>query len=254
MGQSADGAANCNGSGPLALIDGSAQGREIHVQASRHCTSSLAGLDKGSHGRRDPMDGGDQGDGGAKLRVVVAAAPSGRGGPPSFEERYAAFAEDGTRVVVSPEVRDRARTICANFDKVRNGKCVSCPPCLVGGGGARPFAPYLIVVAAAHTLPPGCGMQLESLQADRRHALKIKLDERLWSAACWRDYQLGCVQRAFDTEVSQITKDFNSDKLPIKEKVIGDLVEYKKRIIAAHQSAKSDDAGMATSLPTAELQ
>lgn len=65
----------------------------------------------------------------------------------------------------------------------------------------------------------------------KRAQFKEKLQERLWTAACWRDYQLVSVQKAFDAEIEQIEREFEAEKTNLKERLLSELFEQKKRLL-----------------------
>ena len=50
-------------------------------------------------------------------------------------------------------------------------------------------------------------------------------------AACWRDYQLSCVQKAFDAEIEQIEREYESEKVNLKERLLNSLLEQRKRLM-----------------------
>lgn len=65
----------------------------------------------------------------------------------------------------------------------------------------------------------------------KRKQFREKLQERLWSAACWRDYQLASVQKAFEAEIEQIEREFEAEKTNLKEKLLNELLEQKRRLV-----------------------
>lgn len=79
-----------------------------------------------------------------------------------------------------------------------------------------------------------------TLEAKQR-ALRAQLDEKLWSAACWRDYQLSCVQRTYDNEIEQIERDFEVERNQIKDRLIADLLEHRKRLIEVRDRIDGGD-------------
>lgn len=78
--------------------------------------------------------------------------------------------------------------------------------------------------------------------SERRRQYRDKLQERLWAAACWRDYQLGCVQKAFEAEVKQIEAEYESEKSNLKEKLLGELLEERRKLVE-HQQRISGGTG-----------
>lgn len=77
-----------------------------------------------------------------------------------------------------------------------------------------------------------------------------RLQEQLWSAACLRDYQLSCVQKAFNAEVEQIEREFEAEKGQLKEKLLADLMEHRRRLLGKKEISTDDVANgmhMATS-------
>jgi len=76
-------------------------------------------------------------------------------------------------------------------------------------------------------------------EADKSGQLKRKLDERLWRAACWRDYQLAITQRIYDDEINQIEHDFRNERELIRERLLAELHEHRRRIMEARESASS---------------
>lgn len=64
----------------------------------------------------------------------------------------------------------------------------------------------------------------------QRQSLKDRWDEQLWTSACFRDYQLACVQKAFDAEVEQIEKEYESERANIRGKLLTDLMEHRRRL------------------------
>lgn len=71
----------------------------------------------------------------------------------------------------------------------------------------------------------------------------MRLEEQLWAAACLRDYQLACVQRAYDTEIEQIERDFEAERAGLKERLLGDLMEHRRRLVEG-KDADEESNGM----------
>lgn len=84
---------------------------------------------------------------------------------------------------------------------------------------------------------------MKPLLEEKQKVLRQKLEEKLWSAACWRDYQLSCVQRTYDTEIEQIEKEFDQERAQLKEKLIGDLLEHRRRLIEARDRLDNGKGG-----------
>ncbi len=93
-----------------------------------------------------------------------------------------------------------------------------------------------------HTLPSIIPEVREEI-AQARKKLVARLQEQLWSAACLRDYQLSCVQRAFDAEVEQIEREFEAEKGQLKERLLADLMEHRRRLLEKRELAADDANG-----------
>jgi hypothetical protein len=75
---------------------------------------------------------------------------------------------------------------------------------------------------------------MESCRANvenRRGAIRRRWEEKRWSAAAWRDYQLECAQRLFEAEVEAVEKEFEEERARLKEKLICELLEERKRLM-----------------------
>lgn len=81
----------------------------------------------------------------------------------------------------------------------------------------------------------------EELQRQRTR-IRERLREQLWSAACLRDYQLACVQRAYESEVEQIEREFETEKAQLKERVLADLLEHRRRLTEGRLEAREENA------------
>lgn len=102
--------------------------------------------------------------------------------------------------------KQRALRICREFAQAHDGTAV----CL-------------------RRLANRCAESIPTLSAKRKQ-LRERLEERLWAAACWRDFQLACVQRAFDAEMEQIEHDFTSEQSQLKSRLLADLLEHRRRL------------------------
>lgn len=89
--------------------------------------------------------------------------------------------------------------------------------------------------------------------ARARKKLVARLQEQLWSAACLRDYQLSCVQRAFDAEVEQIEREFEAEKGQLKDRLLADLMEHRRRLLEKRELT-TDDANGTDSCPANHLR
>lgn len=78
------------------------------------------------------------------------------------------------------------------------------------------------------------------LTAERKR-LKERLEEQLWAAACLRDYQLTCVQKAFELEVEQIEREFEQERSSLKEKLLSDLFEHRRRLTESKETAEDQN-------------
>lgn len=62
------------------------------------------------------------------------------------------------------------------------------------------------------------------------HRLRQRLEERLFNAACWRDYQLEIAQREFTAEMEQIQMDFEQEQAPLRERILQQLKSRRRRL------------------------
>ncbi len=69
----------------------------------------------------------------------------------------------------------------------------------------------------------------------RRKLFKERLQDRLWAAACWRDYQLASVQRAFEAELAAIDREYDSEQTNLKDKLLGELLEERKMLLEGRE-------------------
>lgn len=65
----------------------------------------------------------------------------------------------------------------------------------------------------------------------RREAIRRRWEEKRWSAAVWRDYQLETAQRLFEAEVEAVEREFEEERAKLKEKLISELLEERKRLM-----------------------
>ncbi|PJF18954.1 Sds3-like domain-containing protein [Paramicrosporidium saccamoebae] len=87
---------------------------------------------------------------------------------------------------------------------------------------------------------------------EEKKSLRSRLDEQLWAAACLRDYQLSCVQKAFDAEIDQIEREYESERSNLKEKLLGDLLEHRRRLLDNKDGAEEQN-GVSTGLGEPEI-
>lgn len=121
-------------------------------------------------------------------------------------------------VVELPEaVKERARAICAEFELSHKGE----PSATAGLSSLISFP----------------DIEMAPNIALKRKQFKQRLQERLWSAACWRDYQLASVQKAFEAEIELIEREFETEKTNLKEKLLNELLEQKKRLLEGRDTA-----------------
>jgi hypothetical protein len=85
---------------------------------------------------------------------------------------------------------------------------------------------------------------------EEKRNLCSRLDEQLWAAACLRDYQLACVQKAFDAEIDQIEREYEAERSNLKEKLLGDLLEHRRRLLENKDGMEEPNGGTVDGLLT----
>jgi hypothetical protein len=80
----------------------------------------------------------------------------------------------------------------------------------------------------------------------RKEAIKRRWEERRFQAVVWRDYQLECAQRLYETEVEAVEKEFEEERARLKEKLIGELLEERKRLMDELEPTLSASGGAGT--------
>lgn len=65
----------------------------------------------------------------------------------------------------------------------------------------------------------------------RREAIKRRWEEKRFQAAVWRDYQLETAQRLYEAEVETVEREFEEERGRLKEKLIMELLEERKRLM-----------------------
>lgn len=74
-------------------------------------------------------------------------------------------------------------------------------------------------------------LEAEEGAAESRAALEHVQQERIWSAACWRDYQFSVAERAFSAEIAQIESEFASEAMQMRDSMLGALMEQRQALI-----------------------
>lgn len=74
----------------------------------------------------------------------------------------------------------------------------------------------------------------------KRRAVRSKCEERLWMAAVWRDYQLEIVKKSFETEIKQIEREHQSEFNNLKEALMQELQEEKKKLQILEQASSGN--------------
>lgn len=74
----------------------------------------------------------------------------------------------------------------------------------------------------------------------KRRAIRSKCDERLWMAAIWRDYQLEIVKKSFETEIKQVEREHQIEFNNLKEALMQELQEEKKKLQALEQASSGN--------------
>ena len=74
----------------------------------------------------------------------------------------------------------------------------------------------------------------------KRRAVRSKCEERLWMATIWRDYQLEIVKKSFETEIKQIERENQTDFNNLKEALMQELQEEKKKLQALEQASSGN--------------
>lgn len=69
------------------------------------------------------------------------------------------------------------------------------------------------------------------------------LKERLWAAACWRDYQLSMTERAFEAEQEQIETDFAAERAQLKESLLSELLSRRASLLEERERLAQDGEG-----------
>lgn len=85
---------------------------------------------------------------------------------------------------------------------------------------------------------------------EAEEALESSLQERLWAAVCWRDYQLSMTERAFLAEQDQIEADFASEKAQLKESLLAELLD-KRQVLLEEKERLAAETGQEEVGPTA---
>lgn len=82
-------------------------------------------------------------------------------------------------------------------------------------------------------LDDGLNLFLEAEEAlkESRECLEEGVQARLWSAICWRDYQLSMTERAFEAEQEQIETEFAQEKAQLKETILQDLLARRQSLL-----------------------
>lgn len=72
--------------------------------------------------------------------------------------------------------------------------------------------------------------------------MKACLEERLFGAACLRDYQLQCVNLTLKTELDALSRELEYERQPLRDKIIAQLVEQKNSLIVTkeHEDSESE--------------
>lgn len=89
----------------------------------------------------------------------------------------------------------------------------------------------------------------------RREAIKKRWEEKRFQAAVWRDYQLESAQRLYEAEVEQVEREFEEERGRLKEKLITELLEERRRLmdeleptlsvgVSSHSSAPSVNSNL----------
>lgn len=74
----------------------------------------------------------------------------------------------------------------------------------------------------------------------KRRAVRSKCEERLWMSAIWRDYQLEIVKKSFETEIKQIEREHQSEFNNLKEALMQELQEEKKKLQILEQASSGN--------------
>ncbi|EPZ33430.1 Sds3-like domain-containing protein [Rozella allomycis CSF55] len=65
---------------------------------------------------------------------------------------------------------------------------------------------------------------------DQLNVLERKKKEKLWLAQVWEEYQLACLQSLYEAELEQVESEYLMEKDGMREKMIGKLLEKKKKL------------------------
>jgi hypothetical protein len=74
----------------------------------------------------------------------------------------------------------------------------------------------------------------------KRRVVRSKCEERLWMAAIWRDYQMEIVKKSFETEIKQIEREHQTEFNNLKEALMQELQEEKKKLQLLEQASSSN--------------
>lgn len=114
--------------------------------------------------------------------------------------------------------RERARQICDQFIKSH-------------------FGTFVYHAAWPNSIPLLSDGEEET--RGRRERMRERLKEQLWAAACLRDYQLACAQRAYEVEIELIEREYQTEKTHLKEKLLADLMAHRRRLLEGKEEEHS---------------
>lgn len=110
-----------------------------------------------------------------------------------------------------------------------------------------------------HVFPTHPTVDVEEGASDAQDSLERGQRERLWNAACWRDYQLTVAERSFASETAQIETEFAAEAVQLRDSMLGALVEQRQalqeereRLLALQAAAESSAASTAAAAAAAE--
>lgn len=89
-----------------------------------------------------------------------------------------------------------------------------------------------------------CDAALECKQVveQRKEAIRRRWEEKRWSAAVWRDYQLECAQKLFEEEMEAAEREWEEERSRLKERLVADLLEERRRLMEELEPTLSGSA------------
>lgn len=97
------------------------------------------------------------------------------------------------------------------------------------------------------------GIECKQSVDRQKTAVKKRWEEKRWASVVWRDYQLESAQRAYQSEIECIERDYEDERSKLKERIIGELLEERKRLMDELEPTLGSTGGVIVSISTSNI-